>query len=107
MIKKVSLIWWIIGGWVFGFIFSILIQLIYPTHTFSWVFVIYHSFLSMSILEIGGILYSVTDESHRMYHGGCHYCTKRKKSYCKGCCYYHKENEYCNWNLPDLNDHKY
>lgn len=99
MIKKVSLIWWIIGGWVFGFIFSIIIQLIFPIHTFSWGFVIYHSFLGMSIIGICGILYSVTDESHRMYHGGCWNCTKRKKSYCKGCCYYK-----CEWELPNLND---
>ena len=101
MRKKISLGWWIVGGWIVGFIISSFLRLIMIQHLpFDFGMVIWESILCMSFSGICGMFYDVSfDVNQNLYHGGCYNCTKRKKSYCKQCCYFK-----CNWELPDLND---
>ena len=119
MKKKKSLIWWILFGFISGFVLSIVLQLIFPNHRpFSCPFVIYHSFLCMAIGGIVGMFYDVTTDDNgnwyggnygnyhnrKSYHGGCYGCSRdgmSAKGYCKECQFYQAD-----WSLPDKNDHK-
>ena len=61
MRKKISLSWWIIGGWIVGFIMSFILRLIMiEHHPFDFGMVIWESILSMSIFGICGLFYDVS-----------------------------------------------
>jgi hypothetical protein len=63
--KSKILGWFIIGGWVGGFIISITLRFILGKHTHTPIdlgMVIYESFLSMCMFGIGGIFCDLNDK---------------------------------------------